>query len=55
MAEPTPPNGEDEARSLLIVEDNDRFAETLGCRRGTVKSRLHRAMGRLRTELEKMP
>lgn len=28
------------------------MAEALGCRRGTVKSRLSRAMGRLRTELE---
>ena len=28
------------------------ISAALGCRRGTVKSRLHRAMNRLRTELE---
>lgn len=31
------------------------IAQALDCRRGTVKSKLHRAMGRLRTELEKTP
>ena len=30
MAEEAPPNAEEEERSLLIVEDNLRFAETLG-------------------------
>jgi len=29
MADPASPNGQDPGRSLLIVEDNDRFAETL--------------------------
>ena len=28
------------------------MAATLGCRRGTVKSRLNRALARLRSELE---
>ena len=44
MAEEAPPNAEEEERSLLIVEDNDRFAEALASElrdRGYAVSRAH--------------
>jgi RNA polymerase sigma-70 factor, ECF subfamily len=39
-------------RYLLDLSERET-AEALGCRRGTVKSRLSRALGRMRTELER--
>jgi len=40
-------------RYLLDLSERET-AEALGCRRGTVKSRLSRALGRMRTELERV-
>ena len=39
-------------RHLLDLSERET-AEALGCRRGTVKSRLSRALGRMRAELER--
>jgi len=39
-------------RHLLDLSEAET-AEVLGCRRGTVKSRLARALGRMRAELER--